>query len=153
MTHSLKLAREDFITEALRAVNDAIGTAEPHEQAFKIIAAIKALRDTKARVTNGGVDYLRKVQEASQDAWRAEYGGTHGNVVTDDPRCTASAGIVTPIGRLRVVTWRTTWKGDRPAWASEYYLDDAPITVREIRAAGLAQRPTTRTRQSKKERR
>lgn len=145
MTHTTKLAREDFITETLRAVNDAIGTDEPADQSFKIIAAIKALRDTKARVTSGGVDYLRKVQEAAREAWAVSVGQQGDDTVH------ASAGISTPIGRLRAVTWRTKWKGDRLAWASEYYLDDAPITVREIRAAGLAQRPTQRNRQSKKE--
>jgi len=148
MTHTHKLARDEFITEALRAVNDAIGNEEPHAQAFRIIAAIKGLREDKVRVAGGGIDYLERVQNTARDVWIMEFGGKHGNIVVVGPQ--ATAGIDTPIGRLRCTTWRTLWKGERAAWASEYSLNDEPITVREIKAAGLAQRPTTRNRQKRK---
>lgn len=143
MNHAAKLTRDDTITEALRAVNDAIGDDEPHEQAFRIIAALKALRDDRTRVAGGGVDYLRKVQDAAQRAWIAGSG---------DP---TTAGLATPIGVLSCTTWQRKWsgsRGERAAWASEYTLDGEPITVSEIKAAGLAQRPTTRNRQKKEPR-
>ena len=145
MTHAARMARDDTITEALRAVNDAIGNEEPTDQAFRIIAAVKALRQP-ARVTSlARVDYLEKVQSEAQRAHIAAYG-------YEDSRnlgqaYDAIAGIETPLGRLKCLTWRRQWSDGRIAWASEYSLNDEPITVAEIKAAGLAQRPTTRNRQ------
>lgn len=143
MTHTARLAREDAITEALRAADMAIGDEPPTDQALRIIAALQNLRsDQPARVTSlDRIDYLEHVQTAAQRAWQAR----HDRIVTG-PDHDATAGIDTPIGRLKSVTWRRAWASGRIAWASEYYLNDAPITVAEIRAAGLAQRPTTRKR-------
>lgn len=145
MTHAARIARDEAITEVLRAINDAIADEEPTDQALRIIAAVKASRsDTPARVTSlERVDYLERAQKAAQAAWIAQ----HGNIHVTGSGADAVAGIDTPIGRLRAVTWRREWRGGRIAWASEYYLNDEPITVQEIRAAGLAQRPTTRNRQ------
>ncbi|RJT41990.1 hypothetical protein D3227_04745 [Mesorhizobium waimense] len=142
MNYAARLAREDAITEALRAANDAIGDETPTDQAFKIIDAIKRMREGQpARVTSTDRrDYLAEVQEKARAAWFAAAQG---------PEHDATAGIDTPLGRLRATTWRRPWAGDRGeriAWASEYYLDDKPITVAEIKATGLAQRPTTRKR-------
>ena len=148
MSHAAKLARDETITEALRAANDALGDEEPTNQAFRVIAAIKALRHDGVRVTGSErIDYLERVQKAVQRAWLDEYDGAVG--VVGDPKHDAIAGIDTPIGRLKAITFRRQWKGGRIAWATEYYLDDQPITIREIRAAGLAQRPTTRNRQKR----
>lgn len=152
MSHTARLAREDAITDALRAINVALGDDVPTEQAFRIIDAIKRLRDGEpARVTSlDRRDYMAEVQEAARAAWVSSHGGQHGNIVALG--ADAVAGIDTPLGRLRVTTWRRTWageRGERIAWASEYYLNDEPITVAEIKAAGLAQRPTTRQRRRK----
>lgn len=149
MTHTAKMAREDAITDALRATNDAIGEEVPTPQALRIIDAIKRLRSGQpvkvARLER--VDYLERVQRAARAAWALTHSRTkHG------PEHEATAGIDTPLGRLRMTTWRRPWRGrrgERIVWAGEYYLDDEPITLAEIKAAGLAQRPTTRNRQKK----
>ncbi|SDL08195.1 hypothetical protein SAMN05428953_12675 [Mesorhizobium muleiense] len=152
MSHAARLAREDAITDALRAVTTALGDDLPTDQAFRIIDAIKRLRDGQpARVTSTERrDYMAEVQERARTAWTQIY------LIEDQrgadcigPQADATAGIDTPLGRLRVTTWRRSWigeRGQRIAWASEYYLSEEPITVAEIKAAGLAQRPTTRRR-------
>lgn len=153
MTHAAKLARETALTDALRAVDEAIGLETPTDQAFRIIEAIKRLRAT-APVTVPGtdrVDYLARVQELAHAAWTKAHGGQHGNVAAFGPQADATASIATPLGRLRLTAWRAKWNGgkrpERAAWAGEYYLDDQPITIAEIKAAGLARRPTSRNRQ------
>lgn len=150
MTHTAKLAREDALTDALRVTDAAIGDEQPAPQALRIIAAIKRLRDDEpARVVSfNRVDYLDRVQIAARAAYRTVHGlGDHGS------ECEGIAGIDTPLGRLKAIVWRRPWKGgkhgDRIAWAGEYYLDEEPITVAEIKAAGLAQRPTTRNRKAR----
>lgn len=147
MTYAARMAREDAITDALRATNDAIGDEVPTPQALRIIEAIKRLRASQpvrvARLER--VDYLERVQQAARAAWMK----AHGNGVTG-PEHDASAGIDTPIGRLTMTIWRRQWNGKRGvriAWAGEYYLNGEPITIAEIKEAGLAQRPTTRNRQ------
>ena len=140
MTHAAKLAREETITEALRAANDAIGSEEPTPQAFRIFAALKSLRSGEpVRIASGGIDYLKLAQEAARRAWR-------------DNGEAGVAGVSTPLGRLACSTWRTHWTGERgkrDVWTSLYYLNDEPITIAAIKAAGLAQRPTTRNRTPK----
>jgi hypothetical protein len=154
MNHAAKLAREDALTEALRATDAAIGDEQPTDQALRIIEALKRLRsDGKARVPGlDRRDYLAEVQDAARLAWSMQHGGKPAALPTG-PGHDAVAGIDTPLGRLKMVTWRRPWngnlRGERIAWAGEYYLDDEPITVAEIKAAGLAQRPTTRNRQRK----
>lgn len=154
MTHAARLAREDAITEALRAADNAIGQEAPTTQAMRIIDAIKRLRDdAPVRVTSlERVDYLRMVQDAARGAWTkqdAEAQAMRARGEEFEIDASASARVTTPLGTLRAVVWRTHWRGGRMAWASEYSLNDEPITVAEIRAAGLAQRPTTRRRQRK----
>ncbi len=147
MTHAAKLARDDAITEALRAANDALGDEEPDAQAFKIFAALRALRDPKPiRAPAGGIDYLARVQKAAQALWAA------GVAQSGNPDAEATAGLDTPLGRLTCTTRKRRWtgkRGTRSAWASEYALNGDPITLREIRDAGLAQKATTRNRQKK----
>lgn len=152
MTHAARLAREDAITEALRAADAAIGQEEPTTQAMRIIDAIKRLRaGAPARVTaTERVDYLRIAQEAARSAWTAQ--NDEAQAMRDrgedfEIDASTSAHVATPLGSLRAVVWRVHWRGGRMAWASEYTLDDEPITIAEIKAAGLAQRPTTRRRQ------
>lgn len=154
MTHAAKLAREDAITDALRAANDAIGAEQPTPQAFRIIAALKQLREQiSARVQGSDrVDYMERVQEAARGQWYIDHAKGDGHIRIG-PEHDALAGVETPLGRLVAVVWRVHWKGqkrgDRVCWAGEYYLNNEPITVAEIRAAGLARRPTTRNRQKK----
>lgn len=150
-THAQKIARDEALAEALRALDEAIGDEPPTDQAFRIIAAIKRMRESvQVRVASlSRVDYLGRLQEAARLRWNSLY-DTHEAGTEHD----ATAGIETPLGRLRMVTWRRAWagqKGERIAWAGEYYLNDEPITVAEIKAAGLAQRPTTRNRQKRSE--
>ncbi len=151
MKLSERIAREDALSDALRAANDAIGDARPHAQALKIIEAIKRIRSDAPVVvaTERPTDFLAMVQAKARMAWREAYGHSHGPGVLIGPRHTASAEQETPLGALSAKTWRRPWKGKRGArlaWAAEYTLNGAPITLREIRMAGLAKRPTTRRR-------
>lgn len=147
MTVTARIAREDAITDALRAANDAIGNDAPTAQALRIIRAIKLLRAAEpARIAQlAVVNYMAQLQQTVQRSWLEKHGDPDGYKI--GPEHDAVAGIDTPIGRFRAVTWRARWRTGRVAWASEYYLNDEPITVAEIEAAGLAQRPTTRNRQ------
>ena len=146
MSLTTALAREETLTDALRAVNDAIGDEVPDDQAFRIVAAIKALlAASPARIASPvRVDYLRTLQVRAHAVWVSEY---RSNDI--GPEYDAVAGIDTPLGRLKMVTWQRAWRGGRIAWASEYYLDGEPISIAEIRTVGLAQRPTTRKRKKK----
>ncbi|MDX8492897.1 hypothetical protein RFN29_15065 [Mesorhizobium sp. VK22B] len=156
MSFTARIAREEAITEALRAINDAIGDEVPTVQAFKIIDAIKRLRDGQPIFAGSTdrIDYLERARSEAQAAWMSQFIAMPGRPQDDaslptGPEHDATAGVDTPLGRLRVTTWRRPWagaKGERIAWASEYYLNDQPITVAEIKAMGLAQRPTTRNR-------
>jgi hypothetical protein len=135
----------------LRAVTEALGLEEPTAQAFAMIDAIKRLRDGQpARVSSTERrDYMAEAQDRAQAEWYARHGGKGDGSIPIGLEHDATAGVDTPLGRLRVVTWRRQWagtRGERIAWASEYYLNDEPITIAEIRAAGLAQRPTSRNR-------
>lgn len=149
MTVTARLAREDAITDALRVADAAIGDEPPTAQALKIIAAIKLLRsnDPVKVAELSRVNYVARLQDAARGAWLSRHGSVFG------PEHDATAGIDTPIGRFRMVTWRRLWdsrSGPRISWASEYYLNDEPITVAEIAAAGLSKRPTTRSRRPPK---
>lgn len=144
-----RIVRQDAITECLGAIDRAIGKEPPHDQTIEIIAALRALRSDAARVPGlARVDYLERVQQAAQNAWQAKHGTENRSGVEFD----AVSGTQTPLGRLKAVTWRRAWsgkRGEREVWASEYYLDDEPVTVAEIREAGLARRPHTRQRRAK----
>lgn len=154
MRHSDKMIREDVITEALRVMNDALDGAEPNDQVLAMFKAVKGIRAPEplslpiSKVT----DYMAWVQREARSAWESRASAyTAGRPI--GPRFSVTAGVDTPIGRLALTTWRREWvgsiKGERIAWAGEYTLDGEPITVAEIRAAGLAQRPTTRNRKKK----
>lgn len=150
MTHTAKLARHDALTEAIRATDEAIGDEPPTDQALRIIKILKQLRDDcSARV--GGTerrDYMSEVQKIARDKWLAEYDGMIGVSQHHD----ATASIGTPIGRLSATVWQQQWsgaRGTRMVWGGSYTLDGEPITIEEIKAAGLARRPTTRNRQRK----
>jgi len=135
MKHSDKLTRDETITSVLAAISDALGSDEPHEQSLRIIQTIRAMRDEGIRIASPAMDYLRHVQELSRRA----------------PGSPAS--IRTPLGFLTATASPKAWRGKmgiRTAWVTEYALDGAPITLKEIRAAGLAQRPFTRSRRKAK---
>ena len=165
MTQAARMAREDAIRDALRAINDAIGDEEPTAQAFRIIEAVKDMRaNAPVRVPiihrnkHDGiappVDYLERVQQEARAAWQEAHGTAPGLSVAK-PEYDATAGVTTPLGRLTATTWRTVWtgkNGQRIVWMTEYSLDGLPISVAEIRKAGLAQRPTSRNRKRKEDR-
>jgi len=144
MTVTAALARDEAIADALRAATAVIGDDPATDQALKIIAAIKRLRaaDPIKVAALSRVNYMARLQTEAQAMWTGHYGPD-----AVGPEHDVIAGIDTPIGRFRTTTWRTRWRSGKIAWASEYYLNDEPITVEEIEAAGLAQRPTTRNRQ------
>lgn len=73
------------------------------------------------------IDYLERVQ------WKAR--GDVGGIATEN----------TPIGPLMCEATRNA----DGVWASTYYLNGERIAVRDIKALGLAQRPTTRNRRKK----
>jgi hypothetical protein len=146
MTHADRLARSDALTEALRAIDLAIGNEPPEPQSLRIIAAIKRLRDDKPvrAALLDRIDYLERVQNEARARWRLRYKDDQIGAEFD-----ISHTVDTPIGKLSITTWRELWNAVTLAWRSEYTLDGEPITVAEIREAGLAQRPTSRNRQKK----
>lgn len=149
MSHTAKLAREDAFTDALRVTDEAIGDEQPTPQALRIIEALKRLRDAQPARVPGleRVDYLAQVQDAARSRWALDW--DQENI---GPAHDATAGVDTPLGRLSATVWRERWngyRGERIAWASEYSLEGEPITIAEIKAAGLAQKPTSRNRRKK----
>jgi len=142
------LARDEAIADALRVATAVIGDDIATPQALAIIAAIKRLRgaDPVKVAQLRAVNYLAQLQAQARTSWSKQHGGLTGAANVTGPQADAIAGIDTPLGRFRCTTWRRRWSTGRIAWASEYYLNDQPITIAEIEAAGLAQRPTTRQR-------
>lgn len=143
MSVTAAIARDEAIADALRVATAVIGDDIATPQALAMIAAIKRLRgaDPVKVAQLRAVNYLAQLQREAQTLWNGHYDdGAHG------PAHDVIAGIDTPLGRFRCTTWRRRWSTGRIAWASEYYLNDQPITIAEIEAAGLAQRPTTRQR-------
>lgn len=150
MKHIEKIAREAAFTEALQIIADTVGKEnDPEPQTIRIIAAIKHARDTEIATVKGTsrIDYLERLQRQARTAWHTKHeAGTIGE------EHDAVATVETPLGTLSVTVWRTRWtgaRGEREAWRGEYYLAGSPITVAEIRAAGLARRPTQRFRVKK----
>lgn len=143
MSVTARLARDEAIADALRVATAVIGDDAASPQALAIVAAIKRLRvaDPIKIAALSRVNYLAQLQREAQTMWTGFYAAD-----VTGPEQDVIAGIDTPIGRFRCTTWRRRWNNGRIAWASEYYLNDEPITVAEIEAAGLAQRPTTRQR-------
>lgn len=141
MKLSEKIIRADAFTDALRAIQEVIGEGEVHHQTFGIIKAIKTLRagyDVRTQ-TADRVDYLAWVQRDARQAWEAN-GGFRDQ--------SDAATVDTPLGRLTATVWRVeTVRGIE--WKSSYSLDGTPISVRDIKLAGLAQRPTSRNRKGK----
>lgn len=82
-------------------------------------------------VTGDRIDYLERVQLEARQGWLVKRSGD------------GCGSTRTPLGVLSCRTWMEAGK-DR--WQSLYMLAGEPITVREIKALGLAQRPTTRDR-------
>lgn len=153
-TQAEKIARHNALTDALRVGAAALGEinedAADHPAATAIFEAIKRLRDGEPAIAANldRVDYLDRVQHAARTAYRVAHGilPAEFGVAVD-----ATASVETPLGRLKLTTWEREVfgkRGRRRQWAGEYSLDEAPITVAEIRAANLAPRPTTRKRRN-----
>ena len=152
MAQAAALARDDAITEALRAINDAIGDEPPTQQALRIIEAVKRLRVPVRVEGTKRIDYLERVQHAVRAQWNKTHKFENGIVLAvtpTGPYFDAVTSVDTPLGPLRALTYRRQWSTGRIAWMTEYYLNDAPITISEIRAAGLAMRPTVRRQKRK----
>ncbi len=115
-----------------------LATADVTEPAFLAVLSIafRAVSEEIARV-NGvvpaghRVDYLSMVQEAARQN-------------ADEETGVGGALQMTPIGKLFCGTEK---RGD--SWRSWYKLNGERVTVRQIKALGLAQRPTTRVRKRK----
>jgi len=124
--------------EAARSVM-TVETAEITDpEALAILArAFAALNreisQVKGKVVGGDrIDYLQIAQIRARAAGNA--GG--------------SASVRTPLGDLVCMTWLA----DGVRRTSQYTLAGEEITVREIKALGLSQRPTSRNRKRKAER-
>ena len=150
MTQGEKIARYNALTDALRVGAEAVEDAQDHPGVTAIFEAIKRLRDAEPAVATNAdrVDYMARVQQLARSAYREAHGNLPARYGVE---VDATASVDTPLGRLRLTTWeRQVYgkRGKRRQWAGEYSLDDAPITVAEIRAANLAPRPTTRNRKN-----
>lgn len=135
MTLAERIAYETAIEDAIRAVSQNCPTAT-----VDVFNAMRGLLpDRPSRIVySPPVNYLEQLQRAAHQAWYDAHGhGLEIHGVAAD----AVAGLATPIGRLKAVIWRRKWAGKRGArlcWSTEYYLDDEPVTLDEIRKAGLA---------------
>lgn len=97
----------------------------------------REIASVTGRVEGGErIDYLAMVQRQARAAWRSE-GGFDG--------VGSVATVKTPLGPMMCEACFTSEK----TWQSTYYLNGERIAVREIKALGLAQRPTTRNRRKK----
>lgn len=137
-----QIVRADALTDALRAMQNIIGDADVQPQMLEAIRAIKALRaGYEVRVqTAERVDYLDRVQHVARTAWGEAYGGNGMRIDTE-----ASGSVQTPLGALTATVWRQETSAGTQ-WKAHYSLDGKPISVRDIKLAGLAQRPTSRNR-------
>ncbi len=146
MKHAEKIIREQTLTEAIRELHPLMGE-EPSPESFAMLERLKDMREaaTATVASSSPVDYLEQVQGKARRAHLVKHavdkiGRAH----------SASASVDTPLGKLECMTWKRPWEGEKRArvtWASEYQLAGEFISVREIKAAGLAARPTTRNRQ------
>jgi hypothetical protein len=103
-------------------------------RAFTILN--REIATVTGRVEGGDrIDYLAMAQRKAREAWRGDRGS--------DGMMGLST-IKTPLGPLMC----EARMGDG-GWTSQYYLNGERIAVREIKALGLAQRPTTRNRRKK----
>jgi hypothetical protein len=147
MTYKHRIMRQEALTEAIQIVNEAIGDEAPHRQSLRVLAALRVARDRGfVRVPwSDRIDYLERLQTAARAAWLSRWPENAAG-----PEYDAMASVSTPIGTLSAVIWRAPKNGgSRVTWSSEYDLAGDPITISEIRAAGLAQRPTSRNRNKK----
>lgn len=133
MTLAERIAYETAIEDAIRTVSENCPAANAD-----VFSALQSLRPSKpTRVAySPPVNYLEVLQQLARKAWHDKHGSEAHGAEAD-----AVAGLDTPIGWLRAVVWRRAWTGKRGlrlCWSTEYYLDDEPVTLDEIRKAGLA---------------
>lgn len=130
--------------EAARSImlNETAEIADPEACRILTLAFIQLNREIDhhaGRIVSGDrIDYLERVQLKARQAW------VDGRM--SQTTKTAVASTETPLGALICETWMEAGK-DR--WQSTYTLAGEQITVRQIKALGLAQRPTTRERKPK----
>lgn len=143
-----RIIRERAIAECISAIHPLMGE-DAGPDAYAMLEKLKALRDEAQATVAGGnpVDYLEMVQLRARKK----------HIASIDPdkigrEHSATEAVDTPLGELRCMTWKRPWVGDkrpRITWASEYTLAGDFVSVREIKAAGLAARPTSRNRQKR----
>ena len=148
MKHAEKIIREATLTEAIRELHPLMGE-EPSPEAFAMLDRLKDMRDAAVATvaSTARVDYLEQAQTAA----RRDHNVKHGRDKIGRAFM-GTATVDTPLGQLECSTWLRPWDGEKRArvtWASDYMLAGNFISVREIKAAGLAQRPTTRNRQTR----
>lgn len=142
-------AYENAVTEALRMANDALGDEQPTQQVLRVLEAVRSLRSDKPVVnpSTERIDYMERAVARARMEWSKAPAGESG-------ARRGIGGTDTPMGRLKAVTWRrdVISRPGKEFWHTEYYLDDQPISLREIREAGLARRPTIRRRPKQEKR-
>lgn len=143
-----RVARENTLREVLRGIDETLGDARPTAQALAILDTVRSMIAGRRCINYEArpVDYMERVQIEARNAW------SNAATKAGPNAAKGTAEIATPLGLLRATTWRRPWqgkRGERVAWATVYYLDDEPVSVAEIKAAGLARRPSTRNRQKR----
>lgn len=158
MTLAARIAYQKGVEDAIRAAGSAVEDHDRNDDGSIAFAAITdifaAMRECLPEKTayvamTEPVDYLDRLIRAARHAWFEAHGyGTRLSGVEHD----AVFGLDTPLGRLKAIVWRRPWtgkRGERLCWAAEYYLNDEPVTIAEIRAAGLAEKKFKRNRERK----
>lgn len=155
MTVADRIAYQQGVEDAIRAAGEAVEgytRAEDGSISYAAItdmfAAMRRRLPAKAAYIKMSepIDYFAQLKSVAHRAWFEKHGhGTKLSGVEHD----AVAGVDTPLGRLKAIVWRRPWagkRGERLCWAAEYYLDDEPVTIAEITAAGLADKKFRRNR-------
>lgn len=127
---------EDARREGMRYVRSALvqataGITDP--ESVSILAKAFAEVNREISALRGRIEGCERIDYLERVQWRAR--GAAGGIATEN----------TPLGPLMC----EAVLGSDGSWSSTYYLNGDRIAVREIKALGLAQRPTTRNRRKK----
>ena len=159
LTKSQRIARQKGIEEAIRTASRAVAGLQqdqegrvPFDRVVEIFAAMKGLIKSNEYISLGEpVNYLMLVQQQAQAAYNLEFGKSDPDFA-QMVEAKGSAAEATPMGTLECVTWKKNWAGpkrQRRAWQSKYFLADEPVTISDIREAGLADNKIRRNRARK----
>lgn len=135
MTLAERIAYEHAVEDCIRTVSQSCPGADA--DVFEALRSV--MPDKPSRIVySTPVNYLEQLQRLAQRTWFEKHG--HGSGLSG-ATADALAGLDTPLGRFRAVIWRRPWagkRGERLCWSTEYYLNDEPVTLDEVKAAGLA---------------